>query len=533
MPILSICIPTYNRAKYLENTLNTIVTQKRFYETYDVEIVIANNGSRDETEEISKNFMKIFPDKIRYYHYNQNSPKNMLLCLELGNAKYVKLNNDTLMHKENSLDKMLSILEHITENDRFVCFCNGNATVHTSQTCSTVDSFISSVSYFCTWIPIYTFLKKDIDSFDFNRKWETLIPQVDFAFRLINSNRKAVIDNSLIFDSVTPSKKGGYDILKIFLDQYLWILKEQADNSKLSKSTYKEEKRNLLKNFILPWLIELQINGNKYTFSAKNRFKKINWHYKDDILYLIKFYYRNFKILFIKSNKPLVKLHRYFMLSFNLLNRFNLYRWFKKKIRSAIHLIYNKMKLIIDSENESSLNNIKYQFLEVGNNFRIGKNPTIKNPKYIKIGENFSTSDRFRIEAWDEYEGEKFTPVIEIGNNVIFNTDIHIGCINKIQIGNNCLFASRIYITDHHHGDTSMEMSRIPPSKRPLVSKGPVIIEDNVWIGEGVAIMPNITIGENSIVATNAVVTKDIPRNSVAAGVPAKIIKTINHSHGN
>ena len=65
------------------------------------------------------------------------------------------------------------------------------------------------------------------------------------------------------------------------------------------------------------------------------------------------------------------------------------------------------------------------------------------------------------------------------------------------------------------------------PSLRKLYSKGPVIIEDNVWIGEGVAILPNVIIGENSIIGANAVVTKDIPRNSVVGGNPAKIIRTL------
>ena len=55
-----------------------------------------------------------------------------------------------------------------------------------------------------------------------------------------------------------------------------------------------------------------------------------------------------------------------------------------------------------------------------------------------------------------------------------------------------------------------------------------MIIEDNVWIGEGVAIMPNVTIGANSIIGANSVVTKDIPKNSVVAGNPARVIKNID-----
>lgn len=167
------------------------------------------------------------------------------------------------------------------------------------------------------------------------------------------------------------------------------------------------------------------------------------------------------------------------------------------------------------------------EFKKVGTNFNIGKDYIIKNPKYIEIGDNFSALERFRLEAWDDYQSKKFTPKIKIGNNVIFNTDIHIGCINYIEIGDNCLFASRIYITDHQHGDTSEGMIAMIASKRPLLSKGPVIIEKNVWIGEGVVIMPGVTIGENSIIGANAVVTKSVSKNSVFAGIPAKLIKQL------
>ena len=145
----------------------------------------------------------------------------------------------------------------------------------------------------------------------------------------------------------------------------------------------------------------------------------------------------------------------------------------------------------------------------------------------MEFGDRFWASSRFRIEAISEYEGEKFRPNIIIGNNVFFNTDIHIGCIHKVEIGNNCLFASRIYITDHDHGDTSSDSLEFPPVKRRLISKGAVIIKDNVWVGEGVAILSGVTIGENAIIATNSVVTKDVLANSVVGGIPAKIIKVI------
>ena len=175
---------------------------------------------------------------------------------------------------------------------------------------------------------------------------------------------------------------------------------------------------------------------------------------------------------------------------------------------------------------ENHLNILK-SFKSIGENVYLPNDCIIKNPQYISIGSNFSSLYNLRIEAWDLYEGQNFSPEIIIGDNVIINTDCHIGCINRVVIGNNVLFASKIYISDHSHGETSTQALLIPPVKRKLCSKGPVIIGDNVWIGESVAILPGVTIGANAIVGANAVVTKNVPANAVVGGNPAKIIKQL------
>jgi len=87
------------------------------------------------------------------------------------------------------------------------------------------------------------------------------------------------------------------------------------------------------------------------------------------------------------------------------------------------------------------------------------------------------------------------------------------------------LIASKVFISDHSHGDTSEKCMKIPPLERPIISKGPIIINDNVWIGEGVSILANVTIGESAIIGTNSVVTKDVPSFTVVVGVPARILR--------
>lgn len=162
-----------------------------------------------------------------------------------------------------------------------------------------------------------------------------------------------------------------------------------------------------------------------------------------------------------------------------------------------------------------------------GKGLSLDINSIVVHPEKIFIGKNFSALKNLRLDAVVKHSGNFYNPDIIIRDNVSVNTDCHIGCINRIEIGNNVLIASRVFITDHFHGDTGIDDIQIPRNKRVLYSKGPVVIKDNVWIGEGVTILPNVTIGENAIIGANAVVSRDIPDYAIAAGNPARVIRII------
>ncbi|WP_242877127.1 DapH/DapD/GlmU-related protein [Fusibacter sp. 3D3] len=118
-----------------------------------------------------------------------------------------------------------------------------------------------------------------------------------------------------------------------------------------------------------------------------------------------------------------------------------------------------------------------------------------------------------------------------IGNNCKIGDYVHIAAGEKVIIGNNCLMASKIYISDISHGcykeGLENDSPDIPPDRR-LLATDPVIIGNNVWIGENVSILSGITIGDGCIVGANSVVTKNVPKHTIVAGVPAKVIKVWN-----
>jgi acetyltransferase-like isoleucine patch superfamily enzyme len=126
----------------------------------------------------------------------------------------------------------------------------------------------------------------------------------------------------------------------------------------------------------------------------------------------------------------------------------------------------------------------------------------------------------------------KSNSILTIGVGVEINDYVHIAAVEQVVIGENVLIASKVFISDHNHGSYSDDHHSSPdqpPSQRKIFSKA-VIIEDNVWLGEFVSVLQGVRIGKGSIIGSMSVVTSNIPPNSIAVGVPAKVIKQYNYS---
>lgn len=109
------------------------------------------------------------------------------------------------------------------------------------------------------------------------------------------------------------------------------------------------------------------------------------------------------------------------------------------------------------------------------------------------------------------------------GSNVSFHEMCYISAVGGLKIGDDVSIAhgSSILTTNHTWND------KTKPIKYNKVTMNPVIIDDDVWIGCGVRILAGVHIGKRSIVAAGAVVTKDVDKNTLVGGCPAKKIKNI------
>ncbi len=150
----------------------------------------------------------------------------------------------------------------------------------------------------------------------------------------------------------------------------------------------------------------------------------------------------------------------------------------------------------------------------------VGKLVSVRGkPIIVNLGE-MTFDDEVRI--WSKIERTKLYTgkggKLIIGKNSRLN-GVHIDACELVQIGDNVRIAPYTVILDSDFHDI-----------KDHFSKGavmPVIIEDNVWIATRSTILKGVRIGKGSVIAAGSVVTKDIPPNCVAAGVPAKVIKQL------
>lgn len=114
-----------------------------------------------------------------------------------------------------------------------------------------------------------------------------------------------------------------------------------------------------------------------------------------------------------------------------------------------------------------------------------------------------------------------FSPKVELGNYSGIGVDAKIygACVigDYVMMGENCTIITR----NHRHSRTD-----IPMMEQGFEEERPVSIGNDVWIGDRVTILPGVHIGDGCVIGAGAVVRHDIPPNSIAAGVPARVIKS-------
>lgn len=121
----------------------------------------------------------------------------------------------------------------------------------------------------------------------------------------------------------------------------------------------------------------------------------------------------------------------------------------------------------------------------------------------------------------------------KIGKRFFGNFNLTIQDDAEVTIGDNCNFGPNVTIVTPIHPmlpDERREMMNADGEKKRFCYAKPVHIGNDCWFGASVTVCPGVTIGDNCVIGAGSVVTRDIPSNSFAAGVPCKVIREITEA---
>lgn len=133
----------------------------------------------------------------------------------------------------------------------------------------------------------------------------------------------------------------------------------------------------------------------------------------------------------------------------------------------------------------------------------------------VSIGDCCRFGRHVVLETWGQGE-------VVIGDNVRLNAGVHIVAHERITIGSDCLIGEYSSVRDADHVVSLMSKTRTQGHHAKAI-----VIGSNVWIGRGVAVLKGVKVGDDVVIGANSVVTRDVAPRSVAAGVPARVLRRL------
>ena len=467
-PLLSLCIPTYNHAYALRKMLENIVSLPVFIESNEIEVVISDNASSDETRDISKSFAEKWPNRIRYFRNDENvKDKNFEMVLARGCGSFRKLVNDSLLFKECGLRKMLSAIRENAMNKPLLFFSNGNGSSGKEKMeCHSFEEAIAEISFFVTWIGGFGLWEEQfIRLHDFTRCSDLRLVQMDVFCRELDIEDAAIVYNFRFQEPMPRPRKGVgyYSLAEVFGKNYFSILYPYVTKGRLSKRAYDTERNHVLRRMLLPYMLT-----GSAGFSSQGYISELFPLYALNLRYLMFIPV----ILFVCIMRKLT----FFKAAFDKLS-FAARRVFAPHLRHRLLWRFQNRHNQTYAVNEFdrarvSVGRGSYGGLEVYSGNDVG---TLFVGNYVSIGPSV-----------------KFIP--GGGHPLSFVSTFPFGAFET-------------------------------PSENEDMSKGPIVVNDDVWIGAGAIVLSNVTIGQGAVVAAGAVVTKSVEPYAIVGGAPAKVLK--------
>lgn len=277
-PLVSICIPTYNRSECLIQTLNSIIDQPEFKDGR-VDVVINDNASTDDTEKVCFTYAA----KYKGIHYFRNAKnirdKNFPTVLSRATGKLRKLNNDTAVMEPGSLAYLCEMEQKYEYGKPLLFFSNGNREkgIGKDDGIFRFNEFVEKISYWITWIASFSLWEEDCTNIatDYDG-CELRLWQVKKIYEIGSKKDAVAVCPKKIISSIAPPKKDiSYGLYTVFYENYFKIVDPYVENGLVTQEVRNWLERNLFVEFFPDWIIQWETNNINLKYSEDENLKKI------------------------------------------------------------------------------------------------------------------------------------------------------------------------------------------------------------------------------------------------------------------
>ena len=250
-PLLSICIPTWNRAEFLEKSLISIYNQINTIPFGEIELYISDNCSDDSTSEVVDKYIQLgIPITYNRNECNLGAAKNFLQCMRWASGKYILLLGDDDILKAGAINTILSKLR---ENDYGMIHIHRHPSLKENQIeYRNVEDFFKQVSFWITFVSANIFRKEIVKTIEAEKYINTHLLQVPFFIESsLSKEKNLLLNDDLMIEGLDNKKNGGYNFYQVFVKNYLDIWKEFLDKNFISNKSYEYIKEDIFFNFIV------------------------------------------------------------------------------------------------------------------------------------------------------------------------------------------------------------------------------------------------------------------------------------------
>lgn len=281
-PLVSICIPTYNRCELLKKNINSIICQKEFKDGL-VEVVISDNASDDDTEKVGRTFADKYPN-IKYFRNKENCRENFQLVLGRATGILRKLNNDRLLFVQGGLKVLCETAERYI-NERPVLFFSNGIHGQVDDRILNFHDFVVSESFWVTFIGYFSIWEDECVGIenDLENEAHPMLWQVRKLYEITEKKGIAVVcDKQIMIEEVPEKKDVSYSLYNVFYKDYMEILEPYCDRKLLDMYDIEYLQKDLLYNFFTRWLVLWELKVPNAIFSYEDDLKQqIIDQYKD------------------------------------------------------------------------------------------------------------------------------------------------------------------------------------------------------------------------------------------------------------